>query len=172
MNKWAWLCGVLLLFAGTASAQTVEVFGGYSYLHVSVSGTNFTASANGGSASVSFNPRSWLGLVADFGGYTSGTGGFNGTVYSYLFGPKIAYRIGRLTPFTQALFGEVHASVGSSFGSESAFATALGGGLDWNVTKHLGVRLVEADYVLSELDDRVNDRQNNVRVSTGVVFRF
>jgi outer membrane immunogenic protein len=176
MNRWALLCGVMLLFAGAASAQTdsprVELFGGYSYLHVSVSGTNFTASANGGSGSVSLNPNSWLGLVADFGGYTSGKGGFNGTLYSYLFGPKVAYRTGRFTVFTQALFGGVHASMGSGFGSESAFATALGGGLDWNATEHIGLRLVQAEYVLSELNDGVNDRQNNARVSAGVVVRF
>lgn len=177
MKRWALLFGGMLLFAGIAAAQenpAVEVFGGYSYLYVTVSGTNYTASANGGSASVSFNPNSWLGLVGDFGGYTGGTSSINGSLYTYLFGPKIAYRTHKFTPFVQALFGGAHVTAGSKFnaGSENGFATALGGGVDWNATQHIGVRLVQAEYLLTELTDGFNSKQNNARVSAGVVFRF
>lgn len=173
MKRWAILCGVLLFSAVAASAQEspkVEAFGGYSYVHISDSSVNLSTGLNGGSGSVSFNPNNWLGVVADFGGYEGSQSGFNGTLYSYLFGPKIAFRSGRITPFAQALFGGAHASVGSS--SENAFAMALGGGVDANVTSHIGVRLVQAEYFLTDLKDGGNNRQNNVRVSAGVVFRF
>lgn len=179
MTRWALLCGVLLLSAVAASAQgtpRVEVFGGYSYVHTSVSGTTFTANLNGGSASVSVNPTSWLGIVGDFGGYhgsvNSSGGGINGEIYTYMFGPKTTFRMGRVTPFVQTLFGGVHASSGSVFGSEDAFAMATGGGLDWNATKHLGVRLIQAEYLLTTLKDNANNRQNNARISAGVVFRW
>ncbi|MGD0955489.1 MAG: hypothetical protein ABR953_01490 [Candidatus Acidiferrales bacterium] len=49
---------------------------------------------------------------------------------------------------------------------------ALGGGLDWNATEHIGVRLIQAEYLLTTFNDGVNNRQNNARVSAGVVFRF
>ena len=52
-------------------------------------------SLNGGSATVAYNFRDWLGAVADFGGYNVGsTNGVNidNHVLSYLFGPQISYR--------------------------------------------------------------------------------
>jgi hypothetical protein len=45
----------------------------------------------------------------------------------------------------------------------------VGGGLDWNATEHIGVRLIQAEYLLT---DFVSTRQNNARISAGVVFRF
>ena len=49
---------------------------------------------------------------------------------------------------------------------------ATGGGIDWNATQHLGIRLVQAEYLLTMLNDNANDRQNNARISAGVVFRW
>jgi opacity protein-like surface antigen len=180
MKRLAMLCGALLLFAGIASAQDiskVEVFGGYSYMHVSISGANpsETANLNGGSASIAYNAFPWLGVVADVGGYHGGTNGVDGNFYTYLFGPKIAYHHGSFTPFAQALFGGAHASAGNNFNdgaSENSFAAAFGGGLDWNATSHIGIRLIQAEYLMTKFTDGINDRQNNARISTGVVFRF
>jgi hypothetical protein len=180
MKRLALLCGTLLLFAGIASAQDiskVEVFGGYSYVHVSVSGAvpSETANLNGGSASIAYNAFPWLGAVADFGGYQDGVSGLNGTIYTYMFGPKISYHHGPFTPFAQALFGGAHVNAGSNLNlgfSENAFAGAFGGGLDWHATSHIGIRLVQAEYLLTKFTDGINDRQNNARISTGVVFRF
>jgi opacity protein-like surface antigen len=194
MKRWALICGAMLVFAGVASAQDetpkVEVFGGYSFLHVSDQGA--TANFNGGSGSFSYNPNPWLGVVGDFGGYHWSSSGSDANVISYLFGPKIAFRRGRITPFVQTLFGGAHVSgnanggcstvrvhrEGGIFGgvcgsaSENAFAMALGGGLDWNATPHIGVRLIQAEYVMTKFNDGVNNRQNNARISAGVVFRF
>jgi opacity protein-like surface antigen len=190
MKKWALLCGAMLLFAGIASAQNetpkAEVFGGYSYLHVNVQGS--TANFNGGSGSFSYNPNQWLGLVGDFGGYHWSGSGQDANLISYLFGPKFAYRHGSLTPFVQTLFGGAHISgsasvcdtarvrpqavIGACSVSENAFAMAIGGGLDWNATPHIGIRLVQAEYVLTKFKAGANDQQNNARVSAGVVFRW
>jgi outer membrane immunogenic protein len=179
MKRWALLCGVMLLSAVAASAQDtpkVEVFGGYSYVHASVSGADFTANLNGGTASVSYNPANWLGLVAEVGGYNGGENssgvGINGQVYTFLFGPKTTFRIGRFTPFVETLFGGARASANSFYGSSTSFAMATGGGVDCNVSPHIGVRLIQADYLLTELSDTVNNRQNNARISAGIVFRW
>ena len=198
MKKWALLCGALLVFAGHASAQDHpwgEVFGGYSYVRVNP-GNGFPGeSFNGGSGSFSFNPTPWLGIVSDFGGY-HWSGSFEGvssdfTAFSYLVGPKFTWRHGRITPFAQALFGGLRISGSNCYadddahvrrqggegsdcenGNDSGFATALGGGLDWNATSHLGIRLVQAEYVLSELSFFSASHQNNFRFSTGVVIRW
>jgi hypothetical protein len=44
--------------------------------------------------------------------------------------------------------------------------------LDWNATPHIGVRLIQAEYLMTKFTDGLNDRQNNARISAGVVFRF
>ena len=195
MKRLALLCGAMLLFAGLASAQDspkVEAFGGYSYLRVNPGGGFDGANFNGGSGSLAYNFTPMLGVVADFGGYHWSQGGADGTAVTYLFGPKIAYRHGPITPFAQALFGGAHGS-GSFFainpdarihrqgcedcfsGSENAFAMAIGGGVDWNATEHIGIRLVQAEYLFTKFNEGGSpfpDHQNNVRVSTGVVFRW
>jgi peptidoglycan-associated lipoprotein len=184
MKRLALLCGALLLFAGIASAQgespKVEVFGGYSFLRASDSGAS--ANFNGASGSVAYNLSPWLGLVSDVGGYHWSQAGNDATVVSYLFGPKFAYRHGPVTPFAQVLFGGAHLSGsanncvfggGTCTGSSEAFAMALGGGMDWNATPHIGIRLAQVEYLMTKFNDvSGNDRQNNVRVSTGVVFRW
>jgi len=188
MKRFGLLCGVLLLFAGIASAQDerVEVFGGYSYVRADASTFGFSNgyNFNGGSGSVALKVLPWVGVVADFGGYYWGgsgaTAGSNATVVSYMFGPKVSYHIGPVKPFVQALFGGAHLSGtvcddGCGSGSNNAFATALGGGLDWNVTHHLGVRLIQAEYFMTRFniaEVSTNDQQNNVRISAGVTYRF
>lgn len=171
MRRLALLCGAMLLFAAVASAQDnpkAEVFGGYSYLRVNpgsgVPGQNF----NGGSGSVSFNPNSWLGIVADVGVYHASIEGTGFNVVSYTFGPKLAYRKNeKVTPFAQVLLGGAHISASGE--SENGFAMALGGGFDWNATTHVGVRVVQAEYVMTRFS---SDTQNNARISAGVVFRW
>jgi opacity protein-like surface antigen len=180
MKRLALLCGAMLLFAGLASAQDeapkVEAFGGYSYLRVNpgagVTGSNF----NGGSGSLAYNLTPMFGVVADFGGYHWSNSGADATLVSYLFGPKVALRRGPITPFAQVLFGGAHGS-GTSFsgtGSANAFAMAVGGGVDWNATQHIGIRLMQAEYVLTKFNEGLGnpDHQNNARISTGVVFRW
>ena len=191
MKRLALLCGALLLFAGIASAQDeapkVEACGGYSYLRVNpgfgAPGLNF----NGGSGSLAYNFTPMLGVVADFGGYHWSQSGVDATAVSYLFGPKVALRHGPITPFAQVLFGGAHASGDFSglicpsarvrpevsgcsvSGSQNAFAMAAGGGVDWNATTHIGIRLIQAEYLMTRF---ASETQNNVRVSTGVVFRW
>ena len=192
MKRLALLCGAMLLFAGLASAQDspkIEAFGGYSYLRANADGVGYNF--NGGSGSLAYNLTPWLGVVGDFGGYHwSGSGenqGVDSTLVTYLFGPKVSYRHGPITPFAQVLLGGAHISAtdnecehsphsrkrydscGSTSGSQNGFSMALGGGLDWNATSHIGIRLIQAEYLMTRFDSQ---SQNNARISTGVVFRF
>lgn len=200
------LGGAAIFLASAAGAQEnskAEIFGGYSYVHINDRGT---ASLNGGSGSVAVNPTGWLGAVADFGGYEGSASGLNGNLFTYLFGPRVSLRRGRITPFVQALFGGAHTSAdpppqqnagalaharppevrpltmgvhpeiavagGGTFASSNTFAMAAGGGVDLNATQHIGVRLFQAEYLLTEFKDGIHNRQNDARVSAGIVFRF
>src|SRR5215470_18182931 len=139
------------LFSVTLSAQDVpkfDLFAGYSYVRANP-GTSGVDGFNlhGGSASVAYNANSWLSSVADFGGYHSGNilgTGVDGTLSTYLFGPRISYRPNsRFTPFGQVLFGVAH--IGGSNGlafstSNNSFEMALGGGIDAHVSHRLYVR--------------------------------
>jgi len=192
ISKWVLACSAVLLLAGAAAAQDeapkVEAFGGYSYLRVNpgfgAPGLNF----NGGSGSIAYNFTPWLGGVADFGGYHWSNFGEDATAVSYLFGPKVAFRTGPVTPFAQVLFGGARLSgsggacgtgvagrvrsqqiVTCGSGSDNAFAMTVGGGLDWNATAHIGIRLIQGEYLMTRF---LSETQNNARISTGVVFRW
>jgi len=176
---------VLFLFGATARAQEtapkIDVFAGYSYLQANpgVNGAN-SFHLHGGSASIAYNYREWLSGVADFGGYNNGNilnTGASGTLSTYLFGPRVSYRhLRRITPFGQVLFGVAHAN-SSAFGtgnSQSAFAMTAGGGVDYKLFDHFAVRPVQAEYLMTRfgVGTTGTQTQNNVRLSTGFVFRF
>ncbi|MGH9773889.1 MAG: outer membrane beta-barrel protein [Candidatus Acidiferrales bacterium] len=182
MRKLLLIVPILVLFglAKPAMAQDdtskAEAYVGYSYVRVSVSngpgaGTS-SFNFNGGVGQLEYNVNNWLGIVADFGGYENSKGpGVN--VVSYTFGPRINLRHGKITPFAQALFGGARVSTSIvNAGSENAFATILGGGVDYNVSRHFAIRPVEAEYFLTKFKDGNNNRQNNFRYSAGIVFRF
>lgn len=156
-----------LVFTLSARAQEetpkAEIFGGYSYVRFNPSGTNF----NGGSGSFAYNLTDMFGAVADFGGYHNTTAGVGSTLLSYTFGPKVTYRRGRGDFFGQALFGGAHFSaLGAGINS---FAMQLGGGVDWSLTDHFGVRPIQAEYFYTHFS---GTNQNNARISVGVVYRW
>jgi len=179
------LLAFVSLFGAAAYAQDTpkfDVFAGYSYVreNPAISGID-SFSMNGGSASIAYNANHWLSAVADFGGYHSnnilGTG-VDGTLSTYLFGPRISYhRDSRITPFGQGLFGVAH--IGGSNGlafsnSSNSFAMTVGGGVDVKVSRRFSVRPAQVDYLLTRFDEfgTARQSQNNLRVSTGVVFHF
>src|SRR5215467_4524175 len=178
------LLALVSLFAVAASAQDdakLDVFAGYSYVRVAPSTSAVDSfHLNGGSASAAYNFNSWLGGVADFGGYNSGNilgTHVDGTLSTYLFGPRVSYRhYSRVTPFGQVLFGGAHlsSSVSGISGSDNAFAMAVGGGVDVKLSHHFSLRPAQVDYLLTRFKEgsSSNQNQNNLRVSTGVVFHF
>ena len=179
------LVGLAFFFGAAAQAQerqVIDVGVTYSYVRYNPATSGFKSfSMNGGSGSVAVNFKSWLSGVVDVGGYSKHniTGnGVDGSLSTYLFGPRVSVnRYGRFTPFGQVLVGIAH--TGGRYlttgGSQTPFAAAIGGGLDWRWTNHIRVRAGEVDYFLthfSELNNRNTQVQNNLRVSSGLVFRF
>jgi len=173
------------LFGSAAYAQDTpkfDVFAGYSYVRENPSTSGVDGfNSHGGSASIAYNANHWLSGVADFGGYHSnnilGTG-VDGTLSTYLFGPRISYhRDSRITPFGQVLFGVAH--IGGSNGlafstSNNSFAMTVGGGVDVKISRRFSIRPAQVDYLLTRFNEFGTgaQTQNNLRVSTGVVFHF
>lgn len=98
-------------------------------------------------------------------------GGADLAFYTYMGGPRFRLHRGRASLFAHALFGVggLTANAGGVSATENAFATALGTGVDVRVAPRLAVRVIQADYVLSRL---AGNTQNNLRFSTGLVFRL
>ncbi len=189
MPKIGWIAFVLLLFAGLANAQVPtsgNVFFGYSYYNTDLSSID-RASTNGFEASFEGKVIPFLGFVADFDSHYgsqnfptcpvvpagTGAGGcssFNANVteHNFLFGPRVSFSVGKFRPFAEALFGGAHVNVNNGVGSDTSFATALGGGLDYKIIRPLAWRF-QGDYVQTRF---FGATQNNVRVSTGIVLRF
>jgi len=179
------LLAALFLSVVSAHAQEtapkLDVFVGYSYLQANpgVNGVN-SFHLNGGNANVAYNVNHWLSGVADFGGYTNANvlnTGNNGTLSTYLFGPRLSYRhYRRFTPFSQVLFGTAHANANSfgTAGSQNAFALTAGGGVDVKVLDHVAIRPFQAEYLMTRfgIGTLGTRTQNNARISTGFVVRF
>jgi len=166
---------------------------------------------NGWNAEAQYNLKPWFGIVADFSGSYgspitassgSGVSGLpNGNSYSILFGPALSYRTKlRMTPFVHALFGfdRAHLDQSTITGlpvgspdfsnavSDTGFAMALGGGLDYRLSHHIALRLGQVDYLYTGhhlnslyggafgpgMFSGLATHENNLRFSTGIVFKF
>jgi len=147
-----------------------EVFGGYSY-----AGGNF----HGWNASITGNVTKRFGIVADFSGqYGSERAAsllIKQDAHSFLFGPRLAFRGKRLTPFVYALFGvtRFHESAtiaGQRFSeSDTGFSSAFGGGMDVRVNDRVAIRAFQIDYFRPNF---FGEAHNRGRLAFGVVLHL
>jgi len=162
-----------------------EAFVGYSLLNARFGSGIDSKNANGGSASLEYNFTHLFGIVADIGGYDWGkitfptSGPVTGAhAISYTFGPRLNYRFGskdQHTFFGQILVGGAHSEydAAATSTSKNAFAMAAGGGVDIGLTKHIAWRAAQVEYVLTNFDYHNGYQpQNNLRVSSGILFRW
>jgi hypothetical protein len=187
MRKIGIVAFTLLLFfaAGLAGAQiptSGNVFFGYSYYNTNLSSID-RANTNGWELSVEGKVIPWVGIVADFDSHYGSQnfffctvpqgppcGVFNASVteHNFLFGPRVSMSVGKFRPFAEALFGGAHVDLNNGGGSDTSFATALGGGIDYKIIRPVAWRF-QGDYVQTRF---FGTTQNNVRLSTGIVLRF
>jgi peptidoglycan-associated lipoprotein len=183
MRKFVCLLGLVFLCSFTASAQqrssVIDIFAGYSFVHTQPGAQLSSFNSNGGVGSVALNFSSWFSGVVEAGGvHTSRISGtdVDATAETFMAGPKISLFHGsRLSPFAQALVGFIHTNPGYSQQTinHNSFAMAPGAGLDWNATRHLGIRLAQVDYLFTRIPASTGQvNWNNFRYSTGIVVRF
>jgi len=178
----------LFSFATLAAAQVPtsgNVFFGYSYYSTNLSSTD-RANTNGWEATGEGKVLPFIGIVGDFSahygtehfpiacpqGGINVTGGcpsndFNVSEHDYLFGPRAFVSLGKIRPFAEFLIGAAHASA-NGYASDTSFASAFGGGLDYKLVGLLAWRF-QGDYVHTSL---FGTGHNNVKIATGIVFRF
>ena len=182
MRKIMWLALGLPLVATLANAQVPSgnVFFGYSYFNTNLSSIS-RSNTNGWNASVEGKIIPWVGIVGDFdahygsqsfsvpcpdipGGCTLNA---DFTEHNYLFGPRISVSVSKIRPFAEVLVGAAHVHV-NGVTSDTSFATAVGGGLDYELIPLLAWRF-QGDYIHTHF---FSTTQNNVRLSTGIVVHF
>ena len=177
-----------------------EVFGGATWIRADISpdlkafGLSHV-NATGWNASATENVNSWFGGTLDFSGVysrpkiTDPTTGvtfsneINASAYTFLFGPSFAYRRSRkIVLFGRVLLGAANGRASTTSqgalalgiaakSSDTRFAFAAGGGADFPLSHNIALRGT-ADWIRSTFNDFGDDRQNSLRVSAGIVFRF
>jgi hypothetical protein len=175
IRKLAVLVTLVILSGLAAEAQQgagkFDLFGGYSYFNGSTSGNAGRFGLNGWNGQATYNFNRWLGATADFGGYYGSPFSLSSNDTTFLFGPTVSIGMGHFTPFTHALFGvdRFHTSLLGGSVTDNSFAMAVGGGVDIPVKGIFAIRAAQLDWLRT---GHASTSQNNLRVSTGVVFRF
>jgi hypothetical protein len=160
-----------------AQIPKANIFVGYSYGSADLNHNN-RSNLNGWEGSVEGSFLPWISIVADLNGlygtnnFPSSTQIFNvdASEYNFLFGPRVGVHIGKIRPFAHALFGAGHVNVSTTgySASDTSFAEALGGGLDYKLIPLICWRL-QGDYLQTRF---FGNTQNNGRFSTGIVLNF
>ena len=150
----------------------LEVSGGLSYLNAGTNALTSRQNVVGFEGSVAVHVNTWIAGEANVSGYYKtltivnvGTFGFHD--YMAMAGPRLNMH----KAFFHVLGGIDHLSGVSSFysvatSSNNVLAGAAGGGVQWNVARHLALR-ASADYVMSRFGGVM---QNNFRVTLGIVY--
>jgi hypothetical protein len=207
------LFALATFFASAAFAQDttkLQVAVDYSYLHTPQGSFVPGSSFNGGGASVGYFFFKHVGLKAEFADYGSygqlvtvpaNTQGCNsqsdcalsvhGNLFTYTVGPVMRFRIKRVLPFAEFLFGGAHNNIYaniynsctaqgecinlSRLPNNNAFDWVLGGGFDVPFKEHIAFRPIEVDYVHTGFGNPTvigNSTQNNLRAQAGIVIKF
>ena len=163
-NRWLLICGLLMILSALALPSITvaqdeqrpkyELFAGYQWLNPGATvpspagtfnnpiGLNLPSMGDGAGASFTYNFMKYLGVEGDFGrNWNDFT---NETTVSV--GPKLETNAEGMKFFAHTLLSWNHLTTPGLSGRDGIGAI-LGGGMDMKVTKHLGIRLIEADYV-------------------------
>ena len=163
---------------GVRRAPLLELFGGYAFARLDGGGGTGT-NVNGAMGSFGWNIKPWLQFVADSSYNTITISGTKNILYGNHFGARYFHR-GRnrwgLTPFAEALVGgsraDTKVSGNSAYNtSENCLSYKIGGGLDIHPSRHIDIRLFDADYYRTSFGG-TNLHQNNYWISTGIVIRL
>lgn len=173
--------------ASTSGHQEVDVALTYTEQYSNLVSTP-TFWQPGGSAEVSAQIYRGLGLAANVTGNNvpnAANSGIGLTIVSADFGPRYTYYrpIGAEKKRSVAVFGQ--GLIGQAWGFNSYFPTSsgvetnyisfalqVGGGVDIGLSRHIAVRVFQADWLRTEFPNANTNVQNNLRLAAGIVFRI
>jgi len=190
----AMLCmHVTLAAAQDQPAPKWELFGGYSFFHpgTDVHGqlpgallplsSRLEVNPRGIGASATYDFNRWLGLTLDFSTHWGAgeTTRFeridDAAFYNLSLGPKVTFRHKHFSPFLEALVGD-HRLTPDAFHDVDKLGFMLGGGLDINLSRHIALRLLRADFVVSTYEfgppTLRRTEVRGLRLQTGLNFMF
>ncbi|MGH9678651.1 MAG: hypothetical protein ACRD4Y_01745 [Candidatus Acidiferrales bacterium] len=157
------LLGLIFLVSLSARAQDrVELFGGYSFERY---GGAPARNLNGWEISGNYKLASFVVIVGDVDAHYGLPSSPDARTLHFLVGPQLSLP-GRISPFFHVLGGIGHIRSG---GGDTSFAGAIGGGVDFSLLPVVSWRVIQADDVVTRF---FGGTQHNLRLSTGLVFRF
>lgn len=181
---------LLSVLSGVLHAQAISMGGinddiprfavgaNYNYFHANAPpGQCGCFSLNGGSGTILINVTPVWAAVADIAvahANNVDNTSQNITIVNYLFGARYTRRnSSRFVPYGEVLFGGAKEDVNFQFTiNRNSFGLAAGGGVSTRLKRRLGLTIAEFDYVYTQIPNAANDRQNNIRISTGVTYNF
>lgn len=146
-----------------------------------VPGNNFWM--QGGSAQLHVRLWHQWGAAADVAGLQTGNlhgAGVGLDLLTFTFGPRYTWSSPHRSYafFGQFLAGEAH-GMNSVFpgaatvtSSANSWALNLGGGVNVRLKSRFSVRVLEADWLRTQLPNATTGVQNNLRLGAGVIFNF
>jgi outer membrane immunogenic protein len=150
----------------------------YNYFHANAPpGQCGCFSLNGGSGTILMNVTPVWAAVADIAvahANNVDNTSQNITIVNYLFGARYTRRnSSRFIPYGEVLFGGAKEDVNFQFTiNRNSFGLAAGGGVSTRLKRRLGMTIAQFDYVYTQIPNAANDRQNNIRISTGVTYNL
>jgi hypothetical protein len=181
---------VALMVSATALAQqphAVEL--GVHYVYDRSTVTAVTSSQNGGDAEVSVGLTQHLAAVGEFSFVQTDSAELRFFyVKPYYSLQQMTYTAGlryhpgpdraRIHPFLEAEAGGGHdlgdlaPSKNIAGASSNAFALLAGGGVAVRIGERLILTPIRADYLMTIFDNNQNNRQDHLRLATGISFRI
>ena len=150
----------------------------YNYFHANAPpGQCGCFSLNGGSGTVVYNitPR-WAGVADLTIGHATNVDNSlqNITIFNYLFGPRYTRRTrSRFVPYGEVLLGGAKEDVNFEFTiNRNAFGFLAGGGVTTQLKHRFGLTLGQVDWIYTRIPNAQNNRQNDLRIVTGVTYHF
>lgn len=152
------LIGMFSMLAMAGETPKPEIYGGYQF-----TSTDGGWHASGWNTAANFYIWKNVGVTGDLSGvYNSGT-----NLYTYTVGPVVSAPKGNFSPYVHALFGGAHTAAGGV--GVGGAAMMFGGGMDFG-KRRLVFRAVQVDWMMLRFNG-ITDK-NNVRVNTGLLYRF
>jgi hypothetical protein len=167
----------------TAPANYLEVAITYDASHVNAAAGNGLW-IQGGAVQAEGYFSHGLGVVADLAG--EHTANMHGSsvgldMVTITFGPRYTWqpiRYRRSAIYGQVLIGEangfnsVFPNVNGATSSANGLALKIGGGMNYTLSRRLAVRVIEADWLRTQLPNSTTNVQNNLYIGAGLILRF
>jgi len=136
----------------------------------------------GGSAELTGTLHSGFGLTAGIDGMHAGNSG-GGVPLNFVvatFGPSYTYHMNvakhPVNLFAHGLLGEANGFSGvypqplSPASSANGLATKVGGGIDFRLRPHIAVRILEINWLRTQLPNSTTNVQNDFELGVGIVL--